>query len=312
MKWMRKVLSCLLRILIKDLWGEREKQASPEEKREILSWFKAREQQAILIQYEAVAADLPLGVSKFGGCPDVPADFVWPRYAALEQGFFKRQEQERPLAFLAQFDLDDLADFDSAGLLPRTGHLSFFYECVSMPWGWSLKDKGCARVLYFPPETPLYRRPLPEDLEATSRIPAQKPGFSEVISLPSFEYLPEEMAAGLDEEFYDEIRPFSAEGQCRLLGYPDLIQDNTMEIECQMAFMGLECGRRTLLTAEQQAEFEAGQADWILLFQMGTLHDATKGFELMFGDGGLLYFWIRKQDLAALHFDDVWTILQST
>ncbi|MGN0700170.1 MAG: DUF1963 domain-containing protein [Oscillospiraceae bacterium] len=30
----------------------------------------------------------------------------------------------------------------------------------------------------------------------------------------------------------------------------------------------------------------------------------------MFGDCGHIYFWIRKADLAARNFDNVWLILQ--
>jgi uncharacterized protein YwqG len=32
--------------------------------------------------------------------------------------------------------------------------------------------------------------------------------------------------------------------------------------------------------------------------------------EMMWGDCGILCFWIRKDDLAARNFDDVWMILQ--
>ena len=47
---------------------------------------------------------------------------------------------------------------------------------------------------------------------------------------------------------------------------------------------------------------------WVLLFQMGTVEDDET--ELMYGDCGLIYFWIRKEDLAARNFDNVRLILQ--
>ena len=53
---------------------------------------------------------------------------------------------------------------------------------------------------------------------------------------------------------------------------------------------------------------EAAAGDWVLLFQMGTVED--EDFELMWGDCGCIYFWIKKQDLAAGNFDRVWLILQ--
>ena len=45
--------------------------------------------------------------------------------------------------------------------------------------------------------------------------------------------------------------------------------------------------------------------EWTLLAQFGTLSD-----ELMFGDCGCIYFYIRKDDLAAQRFDRVYLNLQ--
>ena len=49
-----------------------------------------------------------------------------------------------------------------------------------------------------------------------------------------------------------------------------------------------------------------GSSDWLLLFQLGSSEES----EMMWGDGGKLYFWIREQDLSALRFDNVWMVLQ--
>jgi uncharacterized protein YwqG len=38
--------------------------------------------------------------------------------------------------------------------------------------------------------------------------------------------------------------------------------------------------------------------------------DSDDAIGWTWGDAGRLYFWIRKQDLAARRFDRVWTILQ--
>ena len=72
---------------------------------------------------------LPVGASRFGGQPDVPAGFTWPVFetAVPEDETVK----PRPLAFLAQFDCASLAPLDREGLLPKTGLLSFFYELGS-------------------------------------------------------------------------------------------------------------------------------------------------------------------------------------
>ena len=66
-----------------------------------------------------------LGATRFGGQPDVPADFVWPAYGGES---YDNVVKDRPLTFLAQFNCAELARFDTEHLLPDHGLLSFFYE----------------------------------------------------------------------------------------------------------------------------------------------------------------------------------------
>ncbi len=61
---------------------------------------------------------LPVGGSKFGGCPDVPSDFEWP--------FWEEYNGSYPLSFLCQINLADVAAYEIDNLLPKTGTLSFF------------------------------------------------------------------------------------------------------------------------------------------------------------------------------------------
>ena len=87
------------------------------------------------------------GGTRFGGRPDVPPGFVWPYFegTGLEDG----EKKNRPLAFLAQFALNEMQPFDAEHLLPDHGVLSFFYEVESQPWGFDPQDAGCARVFWF-------------------------------------------------------------------------------------------------------------------------------------------------------------------
>lgn len=48
---------------------------------------------------------------------------------------------------------------------------------------------------------------------------------------------------------------------------------------------------------------------WLLLFQLDMVY--YEDFELMFGDSGRFYFYIRREDLVERQFDKVWLILQS-
>ncbi|MEU8076754.1 DUF1963 domain-containing protein [Catellatospora citrea] len=52
---------------------------------------------------------------------------------------------------------------------------------------------------------------------------------------------------------------------------------------------------------------QADATDWRLLWQVDT---DERGLGWMWGDMGMLYFWIRSEDLAIGRFDRVWVILQ--
>ena len=258
--------------------------------------------------------ELEVGVSRIGGCPDLPADFVWPRYKGEA---FDGVDKERPLTFMAQINLKDVAAYDKTGLLPKAGILSFFYDCMTMKWGFSPEDKGCARVYYFSEEVSLHRTNVPEDLEGDARISECRITFEESISLPEFEdykRLKPETISGWEE--YDETRTklgYESDGwgdRTKLLGYADVIQ-NSMEEECEILSRGYGTGspeEYAKIPTEERADIREKSRDWLLLFQMGTI--STYASEMMFGDCGHIYFWIRKQDLAEQKFDRTWLILQ--
>ena len=57
-------------------------------------------------------------------------------------------------------------------------------------------------------------------------------------------------------------------------------------------------------------EYKGAEQDWVLLLQLGTIEDEESNNCLMWGDGGYLYFWIRRDDLAARRFDRTVMVLQ--
>ena len=62
------------------------------------------------------------------------------------------------------------------------------------------------------------------------------------------------------------------------------------------------------ISADMEADIEEGAKDWILLLQLTTLE--TGDWQWMWGDCGMLYFYIKKQDLAAKRFENTWYALQ--
>ena len=273
---------------------------------QLAALLKSHEKPEIAITYKPAAKPLPVGASKLGGLPDVPAGFVWPRFQGTDHN---GAQYDHPLSFMAQFDLAELAAFDAAKLLPQAGHLAFFYDCDEQPWGFDPKDRGCARVLYFPPGVELSQAVPPEDLDEDFQIPALKPAFSGGVSRPPCEYVIDDTdGSGVEDALAAEFWPEDTPDRCKLLGWPDMLQ-GLMEWDCQLAgAMGVNCGSGIELTPAQEQEFRAGAGDWMLLLQLGTLE--TRDYEMMFGDCGHIYFWIRKQDLAAGNFDNIWLVLQ--
>ena len=256
---------------------------------------------------------LPAGSSKFGGRPDVPAGFVWPVFETktLDDDTVK----PRPLAFLAQFDCARLAGLDPEGLLPRTGLLSFFYELGSQRWGYDPKDAGCARVFWFDGE-PLAPAEFPQDLEEERRLPELAAELSGGTDAPDFQdaclALDYPFTAN-DYRFFDQARRELGyaypDNRSQLLGWPDIIQNN-MTLECELVSRGHYLGGRweSVPLEERDALRTPSVQNWRLLFQLDTV--ASGDFELMFGDCGRIYFYIRNEDLLARRFDRAWLVLQ--
>lgn len=255
---------------------------------------------------------LAVGASKFGGRPDVPADFVWPVFETDTRE--DDQVKERPLAFLAQFDCAQLAPLDPEGLLPKEGLLSFFYELESQCWGYDPKDAGCARVFWF--EGPLAPAEFPAELEEDFRLPelaAQLSGGTDAPDFqdacPALEYA----WTANDYRIFDQARrelgmDYPA-NRSQLLGWPDIIQNN-MTLQCELISRGYYLGGswEKIPLEERSALRTPSVRDWQLLFQLDTVENGD--FELMFGDCGRIYFYIRREDLAQRRFDRVWLIQQ--
>ena len=90
--------------------------------------------------------------------------------------------KNRPLAFLAQINLAEASQYDRTGLLPTSGVLSFFYETVSMEWGFEPEHKGYARVYYFPETEGLVPTQIPEETKEWS-VGEQALSFADAVSL---------------------------------------------------------------------------------------------------------------------------------
>lgn len=242
-----------------------------------------------------------LGGSRVGGSPDVPADFPWPEF------------EDVPLAFIAQLNLADFAGHLPPGLLPAAGSLVFFNAANQQNWGFDPADRGSAVIVYFEPDAPLAPRPLPLRMPDEGRFSLCRiANVAGVLTLPGYDSpLLEPLALSEEESdrYFDQLLESldGADGELyhQLCGHAGPVQ-NDMLLECQLVTNGLNCGGPEGYQDPRRAELEEGQYDWRLLLQVESDDNAS----MMWGDVGRLYYWMRRQDLAARRFGDSWLILQ--
>ena len=213
----------------------------------VMAWGRALPRQPPL-----AGGDQPVGGSRLGGRPDLPPGTAWPH-----------SSDGRPLAFVAQLDLQDVA-VEGYPSLPPAGTLSFFYDDVADQSAVVHTPAGSALAPLEPPVdlTDAVRfRPLPVGVEIDWTLPPCDSPFTEDLRLAE------------DEDAYLAYQAVGADvvGPVhRLFGHPDAIQGDP----------------RT-------------SGDEVLLLQVDS--DDTLG--TLWGDAGRIYFLIGPDDLATGRFD---------
>lgn len=203
--------------------------------------------------------EVPIGHSKFGGYPDLSS-------ADLHPG--------ENLAFLAQFRLSDLTEFESVRSLPKEGLLSFFYDLEEQPWG-GVDERHFWRVLYTE-ETQLERVRVGEALN--ERAVTFEEGYAEN-GYDLYELM--------DEEVYESFEELFNHGELHAIGgYPNEVQGDVFE--------------------EVQETHGKRLDNPFLLFQM----DTSEELDVMFGDAGILYFLIPTDALLNKRFEETEIIMQ--
>jgi len=251
---------------------------------------------AVPLDGEAV----PIGASRIGGLPDLSSRQNWPEKGGA------------PLAFLAQLDLSDLASFECCADLPTVGLLSFFYDQEQQAWGFDPEDRGSWSVQYEADRESLVRTPARAGL--TQVFPSRVLTFRPKVTIPPWDS-EDFRSVGLSQEesdayfdALDEIDEYTDEsGEHQVFGHPIQIQGD-MSLECQLVANGIYCGDSSGYNSEKAKLLKSGWKEWQLLLQL----DSDDSVEMMWGDLGTLYFWIREADLRAGRFGETWMILQCT
>ncbi len=229
--------------------------------------------------------------SYLGGLPALPAGVEWPT------------RQGKPLPFLASLDLGEIGASDMIQWLPREGRLMFFYDVEDQPWGFDPNDRDGFAVIYA-------KEPGEEQEPPVDIFPKFYVDFVNVVSLPDpqrFEELGISMHEVDIETFLNGYGDWIAEEFGHQVGgYPRPIQNDSMELESQLASNGIDCGSGAGYQSEEGKKLAPGAKEWRLLLEFDTDDD----LEVMWGDAGKLYFWVKEKDASKGDFSGTWTVLQ--
>jgi uncharacterized protein YwqG len=247
------------------------------------------------VQVEKIEAP---SYSHFGGVPNLPSGVQWPEH------------EGRQLEFLARLSLGEIQEKCSIDWLPPTGSLLFFYDMVNQPWGYDPKSRGSVAVLHVPD---LPHKDLPKEYDSDGRpssLPHVNIGFRQIAVAPNWDH-PAIRALDLSVEEADilseiEEAAFGSKPRHQIIGYASPIQGDDMDLECQLVTNGLYCGDSSGYNDPRAASLAPAAKNWKLLFQF----DSDDDLDIMWGDCGMVYFWVEEQRAAVGDFSNAWLILQ--
>jgi uncharacterized protein YwqG len=241
--------------------------------------------------------DLP-SLSHFGGEPNLPDDISWPELRGEKLGF------------LARLSLTEIRQAYAVSWLPMTGALLFFYDMVNQPWGYDPKDRGGSVVLVVPD---LAQKVAPLDLGpegTTSPFPHRNIAFNRIDVFPGSQRAAVRQLQLSDTEVDEmaelEDAVFDSKPKHQISGFPSAEQNDMMELECQLVTNGLYCGDSSGYKDPRAEELGRGADQWKLLFQF----DTDDELDNMWGDAGLIYFWVEERAARSGDFSNTWLVLQ--
>lgn len=229
---------------------------------------------------------IPVGGSKLGGRPDVPAHFRWPEANGI------------PHSFIAQINLAEAKPFAPTGLLPDAGMLYLFIDLYSMTstndtfWDEEIYrvENWTDRFTYYDGDVArLHRATLPRflidrsDADLPLHFPPCSVSFRRELTLAS-DYDHRVHALGLSDE--------------ESIAYGNFYWEHEV-------VDGAHVSRHQLFGNARYIQHSFNEpGDWYLLLQL----DWDKEAQLNFGDAGVVHLWIRREDLEArnfsrMHFD---------
>lgn len=175
---------------------------------------------------------LPVGATKLGGRPDLAKGVRWPR------------ADGRPMTFLAQVALADVAAQDTTKKLPARGHVAVFCD---------LEDPQMTTATILLTDTRDLTRPAPPrgappELDGAVALQPE----SELTLCPAESELVHRLGMSEEEHWaYVDLVDSDGEPRHRMLGHPDVVQADPRSAPHEQLLLQLDLG--------QQPVFEVGE-----------------------------------------------------
>ncbi len=255
-------------------------------------------------------SDVRTGGSRAGGNPDLPPDMAWP---VLRNG--------TPMTFIAQIDLAEAAAADKTGLLPAAGMLYFFL-------GDTEPSTRMEHLVVFREDAGELRRTAPERTPhyLAERVPGGVNAFAACglepgggLNLPTRYYAADVLKGFEDrldnedrvEEFYEDydalVREADGEWIAKMFGYGrdrhgDLEYEAALRLQADLEYTCYPEEALESLTAHfngDAAQARAAVENTLMLLEVRS--GPETGF--MWGESGVLHYFIHRDDLLHRRFD---------
>lgn len=188
---------------------------------------------AIAINFHP-GAEIPQGASKWWGNPDLPVEMPYPC-----------DSEGNPLTFLCQIRLEEVASYDTEGLLPRAGMLYLFAALAEYLPDLDLEQEGhngigewvssAYAIRYAPPGSELQTCCLCYEDGESAVLPAERITFGPAAERdPGFKLL--------GRPYYDEVEEL----------YPDHLSLLQVDEEMRWGLTLYDCGMLSLLLRREE------------------------------------------------------------
>ncbi len=256
-----------------------------------------------------------LAASRIGGWPDLPVDQGWPEW------------QERPMSFLAQINLSEMHQVNPDLKLPQSGLLLFFigteddifeegvlnrdYHPVNYMLGSDVKHQDGWKVIYVDEDTELRRTAFQGKVLPELFKPCLLKAKAIVRALPD-EYSVAYDRLNLSEaerDNYNEVLDLLAAENFdnQLMGYPQLIQSCPPELYSASVASGRPAFSFPEVNTQEYLDLQNKACEWTLLLQLSSDDHA----DFLWGDGGHLYFYGNRIEMAKGNFDETWLFYEN-